>query len=398
MNRPLTYLEFKPNQIFYINGFDTDTIKDYLLPQSDARGYYGLFHAFDFVFKKTTAIPDSDRFFYPIIVSLRKIEHQIDKINIPPLVIEKIRSGQAKILIVCPYEGWEWSYWAGLANTLKSKYNLVDSSFVMLTGNYYPNTQHTSVIYNHWENITNDTMGIEQRQSVGVESLSKIRKNKFICLNRRPTAARYAIVSLLYDFKDQGILTCAKYAGYNDDYVGNQYRDFSRYFPEMTEDFSKRISSSIPLTFEDGIDPEVENPAYDHSKDKFYDSYLYIVTETWFLEKETLFLSEKTFKPITFLQPFVIIGRPGTLKLLKSLGYKTFHEYWDESYDDEVDDNRRLYKAVDAIKSIIKKSPQELTDMMINMQDVLKHNFDTLKYRKSIQLENLRDDLYKALG
>lgn len=397
MNRPLIYIEFKPNQIPYVNGFDIETIKDYLIDQKDSRGYYGLFNNFDIVFKKISTVTNKDLFYYPVIVSMRKVEHQLDKIEIPLEVVEKVRYNQAKILIVCPFEGWEWPYWNKLAAILKKKYNLENNHIVMLTGNYYENNIHKSVVYNHWENINNDSMNNNDRFLLGINSLPKLRKNKFICLNRRPSAVRYAAVTLLYDLKDQGILTCAKSAGYNEHYISNQYFDFQVNFPELYSTFKENIEPIIPLTYNDGVNPEVENPAYDSNKDKFYDSYLYIVTETWFLEKETLFLSEKTFKPITFLQPFIIIGSPGTLDLLRRLGYKTFNDFWDESYDDELDHNKRLYKVIETARSIISKTPEELSKMMVSMQPILEHNFKNLVYRKSIQYTNLRDDLYKAL-
>ena len=36
------------------------------------------------------------------------------------------------------------------------------------------------------------------------------------------------------------------------------------------------------------------------------------------------YLTEKTFKPILNMQPFVIVGNAYSLKMLKQLGYKTF--------------------------------------------------------------------------
>ena len=67
-------------------------------------------------------------------------------------------------------------------------------------------------------------------------------------------------------------------------------------------------------------------------------TYFNVVTEThcevgW---KETdfddLFITEKTCKAL-ITQPFIIVGNYGTLKYLKSLGFETYPELFDESYD-----------------------------------------------------------------
>lgn len=393
MDRPLIYLEFKPNQIPYVNGFKLKTLKGYVIPQDDNRGFYGLFNDFDTVFKKTTSVPEDNFFYYPIIISLWKTSEIIGKISISKKVLEKVKNGACKILIVCPYEGWDWNFWGSIADTLKSKYSLEDKNFVMLTGNYYPTTKYKSVVFNFWENLTIDN----SKFSLGFDNLSKLREHKFICLNRRPTPYRYAVVTLLNDIKNEGILTCAKSGSYNDDFVDYQIKVFKEMFLELSSKFEEDVLPNIPLTYSDGINPEVQNPAEDDSTDKFYNSYLYIVTETFFHEQDTLFLSEKIFKPMMFLQPFIVFGRPGTIKLLKDLGYKTFSDFWDESYDDEVDDKIRLYKAISIAKTLIKKTPSELTQMMVNMTEILEHNFKNLRERSRNRHHSLRNDLMKAL-
>lgn len=45
------------------------------------------------------------------------------------------------------------------------------------------------------------------------------------------------------------------------------------------------------------------------------------------------FITEKTFKPIALQHPFMIFGHSGTLARLHELGFETFPEMFDESYD-----------------------------------------------------------------
>ena len=48
---------------------------------------------------------------------------------------------------------------------------------------------------------------------------------------------------------------------------------------------------------------------------------------------DNIFLTEKTFRAIYMGVPFMICGNPGSLELLRMLGYKTFPSAFDEQYD-----------------------------------------------------------------
>ena len=55
-----------------------------------------------------------------------------------------------------------------------------------------------------------------------------------------------------------------------------------------------------------------------------------------------VFGTEKTFKPISGLQPFMVIGGVGILEYLKSQGFETYDNMFDESYDTETDFDKKL--------------------------------------------------------
>ena len=59
-----------------------------------------------------------------------------------------------------------------------------------------------------------------------------------------------------------------------------------------------------------------------------------LVTETDVFN--SLFITEKTFKPILNKSPFLISGSPYTLAYLRKLGFETFDKLFDESYDSEI--------------------------------------------------------------
>jgi hypothetical protein len=86
------------------------------------------------------------------------------------------------------------------------------------------------------------------------------------------------------------------------------------------------------------------NPAW-------YDcTYFSIVSET-LVAGDQLFVTEKTFKPIAFYHPYMICSQPGVLKFLKNLGFETFDNLFDESYDNNQSFDDRLSILVENVKN-----------------------------------------------
>ena len=115
--------------------------------------------------------------------------------------------------------------------------------------------------------------------------------------------------------------------------------------------------------------------------------YFNVVTETHLDQDSTrMFYSEKTFKPITCLQPFILVGQPFSLKYLKDMGFKTFSDFIDESYDETINKVERLDKIIDVVKKIYSMSQAELNDMLYNMLPILEWN-----YYQNIYISNSQD-------
>ena len=74
------------------------------------------------------------------------------------------------------------------------------------------------------------------------------------------------------------------------------------------------------------------------------ESYLNIVTENSWDEP---FVSEKTFKPIACGQFFLLLSGSGTVELVRKLGFDVFDDYFDHSYDQELDLNTRVQMVVE---------------------------------------------------
>lgn len=83
-----------------------------------------------------------------------------------------------------------------------------------------------------------------------------------------------------------------------------------------------------------------------------------------------VFVTEKTFKPISGLQPFMVIGGAGILSYLRSQGFETYDNIFDESYDTETDFDRKLDIIVNNIQHYVKGPYTTKTLKKI------KHNFN----------------------
>jgi hypothetical protein len=100
---------------------------------------------------------------------------------------------------------------------------------------------------------------------------------------------------------------------------------------------------------------DAENyPKYGRDQDiyepQFNDSSINLISETNDNNHE-VFITEKLWKPIIAGQVFVVHGNYQYLKQLKNMGFKTFGQYFNESYDDEQNPDKRI----DCIVSLCKE-------------------------------------------
>lgn len=111
-----------------------------------------------------------------------------------------------------------------------------------------------------------------------------------------------------------------------------------------------------------------------NKKEIYANSYLHITSETQFDTVSTPFLSEKTFRPILNLQPFIYLGNYKGLEEIKRLGFKTFSPFIDESYDQEPDPKKRFDLIEREIKKFADMSLQEVHNWYYSLTDILLHN------------------------
>ena len=84
-----------------------------------------------------------------------------------------------------------------------------------------------------------------------------------------------------------------------------------------------------------------------------------------------VFITERLWKSIIAEHPFVVHGNHLYLQKLRELGFKTFGNYFDESYDLEENHQKRVSKIVETCKSLKEMNWQ---DLYLRTQDLRKHN------------------------
>lgn len=102
----------------------------------------------------------------------------------------------------------------------------------------------------------------------------------------------------------------------------------------------------------------------------YNETYYSLVTETNSLNHFN-FYTEKIVKPILAGRLFIVIAGAGYLQNLRSLGFKTFGNIIDESYDDEIDHYKRWLMALEQANRLCKLSP---IDVKNKIKDVVEHN------------------------
>jgi len=98
-----------------------------------------------------------------------------------------------------------------------------------------------------------------------------------------------------------------------------------------------------------------------------------IVAETLF-DTEKIHLTEKAFKPIVMRQPFILFAGPGSLKYLKSYGFKTFDSVWDEGYDLITNTESRYKEIIKLIFKINQLPKKEFDLLMTKVEEIVEYN------------------------
>jgi len=163
----------------------------------------------------------------------------------------------------------------------------------------------------------------------------------FLCYNRKPREHRVDLVKKLIDhnLKEHGIVTLGE----------NQIDTFV--------DIPDDLHSLGNLTI-------------------WQNHFLTVVNETEFLPWDNTYVSEKTWKPIIGLRPFLINGQGKIYKWLRNRGFRTFNHYFNGIELEDVKEFEIHGSIISVIKYLTTLDKTEIVAMYNNMLPDLKHNRD----------------------
>jgi len=122
---------------------------------------------------------------------------------------------------------------------------------------------------------------------------------------------------------------------------------------------------------------DLRTDRYIHTQ-HFTDTYFSLVTETtwehldWGLDN-IVRVTEKIYKAVA-LHPFIVMGNKNTLKYLRSIGFQTFPEMFDESYDEIEDPVDRAVFIMKEVERLCSMDIEELHKIYISVLPKIKHN------------------------
>ena len=240
------------------------------------------------------------------------------------------------------------------------------------------------------------------------------RDKKFIFLNRYPKIDRALALSMLHknNLLDSGYWSCVDKINYWFDTLHIQDRGISatvEYKWKWLESLGDKKVKEL-LDYFKSIDISgteirtVKEPAVMHMPELYDNSYFHFLGESYIgypfeytrykennIDDSILqSFSEKICKPLFYKQPFIAHGRSGLYKLIKSLGFETYDDIVDESFDTETNTVKRSYKFAKECYNIASMPIDDLHEYYINNTDKIIHN-------KQLFVEKISIDARKKL-
>jgi hypothetical protein len=122
--------------------------------------------------------------------------------------------------------------------------------------------------------------------------------------------------------------------------------------PDIMEKYQQlQRQGIIPMV----LDAKILNPKaiFNIQHDAYQATYVNIITET--MVRDTIFISEKTWKSVASGQLFFMVGCRSTIKYLRELGVDVFDDIIDHSYDLESDWVVRIDRMHDSLAQLMQQ-------------------------------------------
>ena len=184
---------------------------------------------------------------------------------------------------------------------------------------------------------------------------------------------------------------CQEQLDQHNDYSGiDLYDEFLAEQDQLGKEFIKAGPFYV-----DSLTSEQRNDYSVLSDDMYQDSYFNFVLESFINIDGSggQSMTEKTFKPILYCQPFICVAEHHHLKHLRELGYHTFDNIIDESYDDIENTQERFEAVMGLAQDLASIDLDTAHDMYKKCGDRLLENRVLLENVNGTRLKKLTTDL-----
>jgi hypothetical protein len=197
----------------------------------------------------------------------------------------------------------------------------------------------------------------------------------FMSPNRIVAGKRDHRVLFLYNiFKhrlEHNHISAPRVCNYENIDISTVATKYCNIYPDIKQVFDR---ANLPKLFS-GEETQHMTSCWLTNFDEAADSLLYVPTETVYFGRR-LHITEKTFKAIALEMPFVLVAPAGSLEYMRRYGFRTFDSVFDESYDCETDDIKRIEQVVKLLKELDNLSVKERWQIHQACLPMVEHNYN----------------------
>ena len=332
------------------------------------------------VYDVATAPPDS---WYPVGISW--FDFDCDYVSLlPSITLQRIKRKEVKILFYY-HEGDNPERIRSRLGKLCWAHDLPADCFVFVSANSAADHIDQCIYFQEHEQFFRYVN--RKQRTLKIESE---RRYEFTALNRTHKWWRASIMS---DLHRRGLLDHSNWSYHtdcslNDDPADNPIElDSDSSWRSDTEKFV----SNGPYRC-DELNLQKQNDHHYVNFALYSESYFQIVIETHFDADQSggTFLTEKTWKPIKYGQPFVVAGPVGTLAALRASGYRVFDSVLDNTYDTIQNNTQRWIALRGLIQDIKSRGAAQLFQLC---ESDVRHNQEIFSQRQTPPLNTLLERL-----
>jgi len=298
--------------------------------------------------------------------------------HIPTDVLDKINSGTCKLVWDMTFEMYDPRVMAWLRHNQKKPWAHRSHDFIINTQRHYGLTRDQCLLA--LNNITWHTQQSEHFECITINKCDAwyypdtdpdYRDHQIHAYNRGK------------DFQVKFITTLGEIRQHKTELAKKIYHNGTNWHASArTSIWEPKINSELelPWVLDTDSDPGIRDhyrPVSRSLLTYMSESLIDVVCDTIMMSSELTpdrQTTEKPFRSICLFKPMIYLGQPGGLAYLRDLGFETFSDFWDESYDNITDPTDRYTQVIRLITELGKDANPGLK--LQGVEKILIHNYN----------------------